>query len=180
MKSQNEEKEWSLGWYCVRAKPKMEIIAATTLNTLDSVEVFLPKTIRPKKLKEASAKPLFPGYFFARFDPVINIRNVHFARGVSYVVRRMEVPVIVPPEVMVEFRMLSPNGVLEIPDQPHKIGQKVSAIAGLFKGDEGKVVQLIPSRERIKVLFEILGRSTEVEIDENFLDFPSVHPISAE
>ena len=92
----------------------------------------------------------------------------------------MEVPVIVPPEVMVEFIMLSPNGVLEIPDQPHKIGQKVRAIAGLFKGDEGKVVKLIPSRERIKVLFEILGRSTEVEIDENFLDFPSVHPISAE
>ena len=139
MKSQDEEKEWSLGWYCVRAKPKMEIIAATTLNTLDSVEVFLPKTIRPKKLKEASAKPLFPGYFFARFDPVINIRNVHFARGFSYVVRRMEVPVIVPPEVMVEFRMLSPNGVLEIPDQPHKIGQKHTGLNSACVGSIGTI-----------------------------------------
>ena len=50
-------------------------------------------------------------------------------------------------------------------------------ISGLFKGDQGVVTQLIPARERVRVLFEILGRPTEVEIDEQEVDFPSAHPI---
>ena len=39
------------------------------------------------------------------------------------------------------------------------------------------VTKLIPARERVRVLFEILGRPTEVEIDEQEVDFPSAHPI---
>ena len=177
MKHSNEKGDWSMGWYCVRAKPRMETVAAATLQTLKSVEVFLPRTVRPKKIKCSPIKPLFPGYFFARFDPIVHLRNVHFARGVSYVVRRKEIPVPVSPQVMLELRLISPDGILEIPDKPHRIGDKVKAIAGLFEGEQGDVTQLIPSRERIKVLFEILGRPTEVEIDENFLDFPSTHPM---
>ena len=41
--------DWSKGWFCLRAKPRMEAVASATLATLDSVEVFLPRTIRPKK-----------------------------------------------------------------------------------------------------------------------------------
>tara|TARA_B100000925_G_scaffold251880_1_gene203699 strand:- start:1135 stop:1677 length:543 start_codon:yes stop_codon:yes gene_type:complete len=177
MKHSDEKGDWSMGWYCVRAKPRMETVAAATLQTLKSVEVFLPRTVRPKKIKCSPIKPLFPGYFFARFDPIVHLRNVHFARGVSYVVRRKEIPVPVSPQVMLELRLISPDGILEIPDKPHRVGDKVKAIAGLFEGEQGDVTQLIPSRERIKVLFEILGRPTEVEIDENFLDFPSTHPM---
>ena len=80
---------------------------------------------------------------------------------------------------MKELNLLSPDGVLEIPDQPHKIGDKVTALSGLFRGDNGTVTQLIPARERVKVLFEILGRLTEVEIDEKLIDFPSAHPLSS-
>ena len=171
--------DWSTGWYCLRAKPKMEMLASQTLSTLKNVEVFLPRTIRPKKEKTSPVLPLFPGYLFAKFNPVTHLRNVHFARGVSYVVRKNEVPVHVPSEVMIELKLLTPDGILEIPDQPHKIGDKVKAISGLFKGDEGKVTQLIPARDRVKVLFEILGRPIEVEINENLLDFPSAHPMSS-
>jgi transcriptional antiterminator RfaH len=171
--------DWSTGWYCLRAKPRMEMLAAQTIGTLSDVDVFLPRTVRPKKEKPAPAKPLFPGYFFARFDPIVHLRNVHFALGVSYIVRRKEVPVHVPSQVMIELRLISPDGILEIPDQPHNIGDKVKVISGLFKGDEGTVTQLVSAKERVKVLFEILGRPTEVEINENLLDFPSAHPMSS-
>jgi hypothetical protein len=80
---------------------------------------------------------------------------------------------------MIELRLLSPDGILEIPDHPHKVGDKVKAISGLFKGDQGTVTQLVTARERVKVLFEILGRPTEVEIDEDLLDFPKAHPMSS-
>lgn len=170
-------KDWSLGWYCLRAKPRQEMVAAATLSTLDQVEVFLPRTMRKRKAKSDPLKPLFPGYFFARFDPVEHLRNVHYARGVAYIVRRKEVPVHVSPQVMIELRLLSPDGIVEIPDQPHKIGDKIKVMSGIFKGGEGVVTQLISARERVRVLFEILGRPTVVEIDEQQLDFPSAHPI---
>ena len=124
MKHSDEKGDWSMGWYCVRAKPRMETVAAATLQTLKSVEVFLPRTVRPKKIKCSPIKPLFPGYFFARFDPIVHLRNVHFARGVSYVVRRKEIPVPVSPQVMLELRLISPDGILEIPDKPHPVSYK--------------------------------------------------------
>ena len=95
------------------------------------------------------------------------------------IVRRKEIPVPIHPQIMIELRLISPDGIVEIPDQPHQIGDKVKIIAGLFKGGEGKVTQLVSARERVKVLFEILGQPREVEIDENSLDFPSAHPMSS-
>ena len=80
---EQEMKDWSIGWYCIRAKPRQEMVASATLSTLDEVEVFLPRTQRARKAKSGPLKPLFPGYFFARFDPVEHLRNVHYARGSS-------------------------------------------------------------------------------------------------
>ena len=71
------------------------------------------------------------------------------------------------------------GGILEIPDLPHQVGDKVTIIAGLFKGASGKVTRLVSARERVKVLFEFLGRETEAEIDEDSLDFPKAHPMGA-
>ena len=171
--------DWSTGWYCLRSKPRMENVAAASLSSLEDVEVFLPRTQRQNQKIKQPVKPLFPGYFFARFDPIKHLRNVHYARGVAYLVKREEKPVLVPAKAMIELRLLSPDGVLEIPDKPHQIGDKVKAIAGIFKGDTGNVTQLIPSRQRIKVLFEILGRDTEIEINEYEVEFPTAHPIGS-
>ena len=88
-------------------------------------------------------------------------------------------PVQVSPLVMKELNLISPSGILEIPDKPHKVGDKVSALSGLFKGDTGTVTRLIPAKDRVKVLFHILGRPNEVEMDEKHLDFPSAHPLSS-
>ena len=120
------------------------------------MEVFLPRTQRARKAKSGPLKALFPGYFFARFDPVEHLRNVHYARGVAYIVRCKGVPVHVSPQVMIELRLLSPDGIVEIPDQPHKIGDSIKVISGLFKGDQGVVTQLIPARERVRVLLKFL------------------------
>ena len=91
--------EWAVGWFCLRAKPRMELLASHSLNSLPNVEVFFPRTVRKSNEKSISPKPLFPGYFFARFDPVSDLRNVHFARGVAYIIRRKEVPVQVSPKL---------------------------------------------------------------------------------
>lgn len=175
--SKNED--WAYGWYCLRAKPKQENVAARTLATLEEVEVFLPKTVRARKKNAPPAQALFPGYFFARFDPIAHLRSVQYSRGVAYVVRRKEKPVSVPPALMDELRTITNDGLLEIKDRPHNVGDEVSVIAGIFKGGLGKVTRLLPARERVKVLLEFLGRETEVEINEDSLDFPSTHAMEA-
>ena len=35
---------------------------------------------------------------------------------------------------MVELKLISPDGVVEILDHPHKVGDNVKIISGLFKG----------------------------------------------
>ena len=66
---------------------------------------FIPRTQRARKAKPEPLKPLFPGYFFARFDPVEHLRNVQLCPGVAYIVRRKGVPVHVSPQVMIELRL---------------------------------------------------------------------------
>ena len=85
----------------------MESVAAATLDTLSEVEVFLPRTVRCRKEQLSAKKPLFPGYFFAKFDPIVHIRNVNYARGVSYVVKRKGIPVPMPPQAMNELGYVS-------------------------------------------------------------------------
>ena len=45
-----------------------------------------------------------------------------------------------------------------------KVGQSVEIIEGPFQGLEVVVTNLLPAKERIRVLFEFLGRPLEIEI----------------
>ena len=85
----------------------------------------------------------------------------------------------VPDIIISELQAIGTEGILDIVDLPHSIGDEVRIVSGLFSGGEGKIVRLAPARERIKVLFEILGRETEVEISEEDIDFPSSNPMTA-
>ena len=49
-------------------------------------------------------------------------------------------------------------------DSSPKIGQPVQLIEGPFQGLEVVVTQLLPARERIRVLLEFFGRSLEMEV----------------
>ena len=170
----------SLGWYCLRSKPKAEQIANLHLQKLEGVEAFLPQARRIRKSRSTaqSSQPLFPGYLFAYFDPVENLRAVNYCQGVSYVVKCQQKAVRVPDFIIEELNAIGTDGVLDVVDLPHAIGDEVQIVSGLFRGGEGKIVRLAPARERIKVLFEILGRETEVEISEEDIDFPSSNPMT--
>ena len=170
--------DWEHNWYCVRAKPRSENAAAQSIKAIQGVDVFFPKTIPQRKKNATPAQALFPGYLFACFDPILNMRAVHFAHGVAYVLRRNLKPDPVDPEIIKDLRIATTvDGLLEIPDRPHQVGSEVNIIEGLFKDGKGMVTRLIPARDRVKVLLEFLGRPTEIEIDENSLDFPKAHPM---
>jgi transcriptional antiterminator RfaH len=45
-----------------------------------------------------------------------------------------------------------------------KVGQSVQIADGAFQGLEAVVTHLLPARDRIRVLFDFLGRSVEMEV----------------
>src|SRR5260370_33331325 len=58
-------------WFCLRAQPKREHIAAACLRQTCEVEVFCPR-LRFRQLTSRGPvwfiEAMFPGYLFARFD----------------------------------------------------------------------------------------------------------------
>ena len=170
-----------LKWYCLRCQPRMESLAAANLRMMADVEVFYPQTSVIQKTAEGKRtlrKPLFPGYVFCSFDPVQSMRLVNYSQGVSYIVRHGIEPVQVPPGIVNELMAITKDEVLDVPTAKPMIGQSVRVLHGLFEGKEGTVMKLIPERQRVQVLLEILGAVSKVEVDEDFVDAGDSHPMT--
>lgn len=170
-----------LKWYCLKCQPRMEAVATAHLRNMDNVEVFYPQTTLTKKTKEGKVtlkKPLFPSYIFCSFDPTELMRAVNYSQGVSYVVSHGTEPVEVPDLVIQELTAISDEGVLPIPSARPEVGQSVKVLHGLFEGKEGTVIKLVPEKQRIHVLFEILGAISKVEVEEDFVDAGDAHPMT--
>ncbi len=68
-----------------------------------------------------------------------------------------------PHEVAFRFKRQSKEEVVTV-DSSLKVGQSVEIIDGPFQGLEVVVTHLLPAKERIRVLFEFLGRPLELEV----------------
>src|SRR6187549_2800412 len=78
-----------LPWYCVRAQPGRQNVAAAHLRSF-GVEVFNPHLLVRKASRQGvnwKSEPLFQNYLFARFDFAADHRRVHYGFGVSGLVR---------------------------------------------------------------------------------------------
>src|ERR1700739_1496725 len=73
-------------WFCLRAQPKREHIAAACLRQISDVETFCPR-LRFRKLTNRGPvrfiDAMFPGYLFARFDYAACNRRIRQSPGVS-------------------------------------------------------------------------------------------------
>jgi transcriptional antiterminator RfaH len=153
-------------WFCVQTKPKHEHIAAGHLRQ-EGIEVFLPRLRFRKNTVRGPAwftEALFPSYLFARFDWQRSLRLVTHAHGVSRVVSFGGAAPQVPEATIAELRQSI--GADELRVLPHEVqpGQRVVVAEGAFLGLEAVVAQVMPSRERVQVLLDFLGRQTMVEI----------------
>ena len=49
-------------------------------------------------------------------------------------------------------------------DSSLKVGQPVHIVEGPFRGLEVVITQMLPAKERIRVLLDFLGRSIEIDV----------------
>jgi transcriptional antiterminator RfaH len=159
-------------WFCVRSQPKHEHIAAAHLARELDLEIYLPR-IRFKRATRRGpvwfTEALFPGYLFARFDLAAGLRRVCHARGVRGVVHFGHRWPVVPEAVVEELRLTLGRDAVHVIRDDLQPGEAVQIAGGVFHGLRAVVTRVMPSRERVAVLLEFLGRQTTVELPKEAL-----------
>jgi transcriptional antiterminator RfaH len=107
---------------------------------------------------------MFPGYLFARFVYSAQHRAVESSHGIRGIVRFGDRLATLSEEIVVALQSRAGSDEIVTIDSSLKIGQPVHIIEGPFQGLEVVVTQLLPARERIRVLLEFLGRPLEMEV----------------
>ena len=154
-------------WFCLRAEPKREHLAATALRRRFGIECSSPR-LRFRKLTRRGpiwfVEAMFPGYLFAKFVYSTQHRAVESSHGVRGILRFGERLATLPEATIIALQSKAGAEEVVTVDSSLKIGQPVQLIEGPFQGLEVVITQLLPARERIRVLLEFLGRSLEMEV----------------
>src|SRR2546423_2960032 len=93
-------------WFVIQAKPYHEALAAARVAKLDA-EVFYPRVKQEQSIcgvLRVRSKPLFTGYFFARFCPLLLFDAVRYAQGVLRVVGSKQFPIPLETEIISGIR----------------------------------------------------------------------------
>ncbi len=151
----------------MRSQLKREHIAARHLRQLPEIAVLLPRIRFRRATRQGTVwvtEALFPGYLFARFEWRATLRIVHHAPGVAGVVHFADRWPTIPDEVIENLRAaIGEEEIHEIPSG-FSPGDAVRIAGGAFHGLEAVVKQALPSRQRVLVLLDFLGRQTAVEV----------------
>jgi len=122
---------------------------------------------------------MFPGYLFAQFELEKMHLQVSYARGVRSIVRFGDRYPTIEDEVLAQLRDLT--GVTEVKELNNEIsqGDQVKIAEGVFFGLEAVVTQVLPAKERVKVLMDFLGRKMEAEVKRSSVLVQVAHPLAA-
>jgi transcriptional antiterminator RfaH len=161
-----------LAWYCARTKPKHENVAAANLRKNLNLEVFHPRLRVERATRRGVVRlvePLFPCYIFVRCVIEKKLTEIKHTNGVSSLVHfgnripRIEDAIV--EELQECFTAEEPMLV-----QDHLApGAEVTVGEGAFAGMKAFVLRVLPARQRVQVLLEVLGGPTPVEVDRNSL-----------
>lgn len=154
-------------WFCLRTQTKREHIAADHLRQIDGVETFLPRIRFQRKTARGPVwftEALFPGYLFASFDLPHQLRQIHHANGVRGVVHFGDRWPTLEDAAIAELRQLVGTEEPRIIESVLTPGDEVQLVAGSFRGWSAVVSRVLPARERVLVLLDVLGRQTCVEV----------------
>jgi transcriptional antiterminator RfaH len=162
----------SLAWYCARTKPKHEHIAAANVHKQIGLEVFLPQLRIERVTKRGMARvvePLFPCYLFIRCVIEQHLDEIRYTNGISSLVHFSDRIPSVPTTVVEELRESFQPGQPLIVDDVLPTGAEIVLSGGAFAGMSANVLRVMPSRQRVEVLLDMLGRPTAVEVDRNLV-----------
>jgi transcription antitermination factor NusG len=146
-------------WFAIRAKPRREHFAALNIGAL-GIGFLFPEVKVERFLRGAAhqgAKPLFPGYFFARFCAANSLELVKSARGVLQVISSGRTPIPVSEKVVREIQdRVQADGFIRIRPNGLAPGTRVTIQSGPFEGLMGRVERELDDRRRVAIFLETL------------------------
>jgi len=154
-------------WFCLKAQPKREHLAAAGLRRQWGVCSFCPR-LRFRKITRRGTiwfvEAMFPGYLFARFVYAHQHRCVEHASGIQSIVQFGDQIAAVDAETIAFLQQNAGEQEMITIDPEIKVGQSVKVTEGPLRGLEALVVQLLPAKERVRVLLEFLGRPVAMDV----------------
>ena len=161
-----------LNWFAVQAKRYREALAAASVRAI-GFEAFLPMVkvdrLAPATIKLES-KPLFAGYFFARFIPALSLDSVAAARGVLRVIKSATCPIPVEEQVIREIQnRVDSDGLIQLCREALRPGDRVSIQEGPFAGIIGRVEAESNDQRRVAILLDALCQA-RVWVDRRWVE----------
>ena len=142
-------------WFAVQTKAHSERIAASGVSRLD-LEVFLPQVRQEQVVcgfRRMIVKPLFRGYFFARFCPAVSLDAVRAAYCVLRVVGSTYFPIPLASVVIDGLRAsVKTDGFIQLQTRSFCPGDEVTIEHGAFAGLLGKVEREMDDGRRVALL----------------------------
>lgn len=169
-------------WYCVRTLAKSEHLAAARLRRMDDIEIYCPRIRFRRPTRRGPVwftEALFPSYLFARFDLTRSLKAVAYTAGVRGIVRFGERYAELPGTALAALRAEMQDGDVRVVNPVLKAGDAATVIDGPLMGLEAVVTQILPARERVRILLTFLGRPMETEIEAASLSTLDAAPFLA-
>lgn len=158
-------------WFCLRAQPRREQLAAQQLMARVGAEVFSPRirvTRREKSgLVRHIVEALFPGYVFAKFRYPEQVRHVLSTQGVVGLVTVGDRPPQVDEQIITFLREQVEVASADSGTPAIAEGDWVRVVAGAFRNTEGRVLSVDPQTERVRLLLRILGREVHISLSRS-------------
>jgi len=157
-----------LAWYCARTKPKHEHIAAANVRRQLGLGVFHPRLRVERSTRRGMIRmvePLFPGYIFVQCGCMERLNELHYTNGISSLVHFGDRIPIVADSVIAELQECFPAEEPMMVSERLAPADEVMIAEGAFAGMKAVVLRIMPARQRVQVLLDVLGRPTPVEVD---------------
>jgi transcriptional antiterminator RfaH len=157
-------------WYVVHTQPQAEARALWHLRN-QGFHCFLPRIVGLRRHARQVMRvlvPLFPRYFFVRFDlDVTSWRAINGSRGVVNLLTDGTRPLAAPVGAIESLVVkCDPQGVASLNVMGvFSAGRNVRIKSGAFAGQVGSITKILSEgSERVGVLLTLLGADTELQI----------------
>jgi transcriptional antiterminator RfaH len=158
----------TLSWYCARTKPKHEHIAAANVRKHLGLEVFHPRLRIERATRRGVAhiiEPLFPCYIFVRCVIEDRLNDIQHTNGISSLVHFGNRIPLVADSVIGELQECFETEEPLMLEDNLLPGDEIVVGDGAFAGMRAFVLRVLPARQRVQVLLDVLGRPTPVEVN---------------
>jgi len=157
-----------MNWHCVHTRPKKEERARSHLAETLGLETYFPRLRRQRtirRVKSVVTGPLFPRYFFCRFEFSQSYRAVKYAPDVIDIVSFGDTPAVVEEGLIDEIKSWAGETVDVISLAPALLpGDRVRITDGPLRGLEAVIGAEMNGRERVAIVLSILERSVQMNI----------------